>query len=631
MRVQLVYLKTKVYIHPTGNKRDNVEGVLYIIKEANEYKLGWTSAEYFAINDLHLQEFENSPNDTTFIDAPDLSSSFSFCVVLNEIYSLQLRSPSPGLWFGSVVIKFKNKEGGNVTILYFHDDESESFKRMERQLQKEFRTFENGEVLWGGIQLINEIQKYCKVEKSNNSGVYLVEVDPVQPEAEDSTKSQQFNFGKFLNDTKWNLLEKLSKITVNSRQNVKKYEKAWMQVAEKNEINDQYDVARIYLTECARIVSDENRRNLIDKETRMKLNKNSSEHRNEFDIKCFRNEEITKEEWESFFDRNGKLILSVNEVKKKIFTSGVNIEAKKQAWLFLLGVYDWYSSSLDRKLVDQDLKKRYQDLKSKWVKDEYFNSQKFKIEKDIARTDRNLEIFKNIGTEDESDISDLKNVNLIQIREILLTFNVVNDKLGYVQGMTDLLSPLFFIIKDDYLVFWSFVKFMDIMERNFLRSQHGMIVQIDELRKLIELMLPNLYQHLVKIDSDNLFFLFRMLLVWFKRELKFTDVLKLWENFWTCYYSSQYQLFFALAILAKNEEFLLKLCGFDEILKYFNDLTEFYDVDELLVISEELFLKFRKTLNYLNKINDGDKDYEILRNLLSTEIVIEKETTKGND
>ena len=60
------------------------------------------------------------------------------------------------------------------------------------------------------------------------------------------------------------------------------------------------------------------------------------------------------------------------------------------------------------------------------------------------------------------------------MREILLTFNEYNENLGYVQGMTDLLSPLYVIIQDEVLVFWAFANFMERMERNFVRDQTGM-------------------------------------------------------------------------------------------------------------------------------------------------------------
>ncbi len=70
-------------------------------------------------------------------------------------------------------------------------------------------------------------------------------------------------------------------------------------------------------------------------------------------------------------------------------------------------------------------------------------------------------------------------------------------------------------------------------------------------------------------DSTNFFFFFRMLLVWYKREFAWMDVLRLWEALWTDYLSSSFHLFVALAILEKHREvIMMHLKHFDEVLKY---------------------------------------------------------------
>lgn len=55
------------------------------------------------------------------------------------------------------------------------------------------------------------------------------------------------------------------------------------------------------------------------------------------------------------------------------------------------------------------------------------------------------------------------NENLEILKSILCTYNVFNTELGYVQGMSDLLSPLFAILGDEAMAFWAFVGFMERM------------------------------------------------------------------------------------------------------------------------------------------------------------------------
>jgi len=161
------------------------------------------------------------------------------------------------------------------------------------------------------------------------------------------------------------------------------------------------------------------------------------------------------------------------------------------------------------------------------------------------------------------------NVHMEQLKDLLLTYNEYNRELGYVQGMSDLLAPIYAVIQDDAIAFWAFQHFMDRMERNFLRDQSGMRAQLRALDHLVQFMDPKLYAHLQAADSTNFFFFFRMLLVWYKREFGWLDVLRLWETLWTDLLSSSFHLFVALAILEKHRDVIMEhLKHFDEVLKY---------------------------------------------------------------
>jgi len=142
------------------------------------------------------------------------------------------------------------------------------------------------------------------------------------------------------------------------------------------------------------------------------------------------------------------------------------------------------------------------------------------------------------------------------MKDMLLTYNEYNTDLGYSQGMSDLLAPIYAVLQDDAAAFWAFVGFMERMERNFLRDQTGMRAQLVALDHLAQLMDPKLYAHLESADSTNFFFFFRMLLVWYKREFNW-DVLRLWETMWTNFLSSHFHLFIALAILERYRDVIM--------------------------------------------------------------------------
>ena len=212
------------------------------------------------------------------------------------------------------------------------------------------------------------------------------------------------------------------------------------------------------------------------------------------------------------------------------------------------------------------------------------------------------------------------------MKDMLLTYNEYNRDLGYVQGMSDLLAPIYAVTQDDAIAFWSFQHFMDRMERNFLRDQSGMRKQLLTLDHLVQLMDPKLYLHLQSADSTNFFFFFRMLLVWFKREFQWLDILHLWEVLWTDYMSSNFHLFIALAILEKHRDVIIEhLKHFDEVLKYgkslpfsfpclschvtymltrceiVNELSATIDLESTLIRAEALFRRFQRTVEAIDK------------------------------
>lgn len=112
---------------------------------------------------------------------------------------------------------------------------------------------------------------------------------------------------------------------------------------------------------------------------------------------------------------------------------------------------------------------------------------------------------------------------------------------------------------------------------------------------LLQFMDPSLYKHFQRTDSTNFFFCFRWLLVWYKREFPWKDMLSLWEVLWTDYMTDKFHLFIALSILDQHRDVIIEyLKNFDEILKYINDLSMSINIDETLQRAEILYYQFRQ-------------------------------------
>ncbi|RKP38032.1 rab-GTPase-TBC domain-containing protein, partial [Dimargaris cristalligena] len=327
----------------------------------------------------------------------------------------------------------------------------------------------------------------------------------------------------------------------------------------------------------------------------------------------------------------GRLREDAVTIRRAIFAGGVDHDIRPLVWLFLLGVYPWDSDEAQRRRLDAQLTERYYDIKDQWLNrpvehgTEEFKEQKSRIEKDVLRTDRNVPFFApndsthgprepgSVGAspppgETASDTSASSstglpgtNANLEIMKDILMTYHYHNRELGYVQGMSDLLAPLFAVMQDEVQTFWCFEAFMARMEPNFRRDQAGMHNQLQTLRDLTRLMLPNFYTFLAEHDADNMFCCFRWLLIWFKREFAFLDILSLWEVLWCDYLTPHFHYFVALAILDEHADAISEnLVACDEILKYINDLSGTIDVNSTLRRAEILFHRFRRQIEFLD-------------------------------
>lgn len=121
-----------------------------------------------------------------------------------------------------------------------------------------------------------------------------------------------------------------------------------------------------------------------------------------------------------------------------------------------------------------------------------------------------------------------------------------------------------------------------------------MKAQLSVLQELIALMDPQLYAHLEKTDSLNLFFCFRWILIAFKREFKLEDCLSIWEAIWSSPATSSFHLFIALSMLESHRGVIIRyLQEFDEVLKYINELAGTMDPYPIINQAEVLYLGFR--------------------------------------
>lgn len=294
---------------------------------------------------------------------------------------------------------------------------------------------------------------------------------------------------------------------------------------------------------------------------------------------------LRSEEWDAFFDSEGR-VLDPEALRKRVFYGGVEHSLRKEVWAFLLGHHSYDSTYAEREYLVAVKKSEYETIKLQWksISREQakrftkFRERKGLIEKDVVRTDRTHSFY---------DGDENLNVNLLH--DILLTYSFYNFDLGYCQGMSDLLSPILYVMDDESESFWCFVALMERLGPNFNRDQNGMHSQLFALSKLVELLDSPLHNYFNQKDCLNYFFCFRWILIQFKREFEFEKTMRLWEVLWTHWLSEHLHLYICVALLKRHRSKIIgEQMDFDTLLKFINELSGQIDLDSTIRDAEAL-------------------------------------------
>uniref|UniRef100_A0A182W9R1 TBC1 domain family member 15 n=1 Tax=Anopheles minimus TaxID=112268 RepID=A0A182W9R1_9DIPT len=310
-------------------------------------------------------------------------------------------------------------------------------------------------------------------------------------------------------------------------------------------------------------------------------------------------------------------------VKEIIFRGGIKQDIRAEVWKYLLGLDVWEHTAPQRDERRAHKTQEYFQMKFQWLTmtatQEHnftgYRERKCQIEKDVKRTDRTYEFF--AGDD---------NPNLAKLQDILMTYVMYNFDLGYVQGMSDLLAPILSLVQNEAESFWCFVGFMHKVFANFDIDQKGMKQQLEHLRVLLSFVNERLFNYMSENQSENMYFCFRWLLVWFKREFSNADIMQLWEVLWTGLPCTNFHLFVCVAILDQEMDvFIEGRFSFTEILKHVNELSGNLNLAAVLEQAESIYLQVKQTLDA------SPKDaYHELRKIIGEQLSSSDGGTTGN-
>ena len=264
------------------------------------------------------------------------------------------------------------------------------------------------------------------------------------------------------------------------------------------------------------------------------------------------------------------------------------------------------------------------------------------IRKDVNRTHNQMDFFfKSIDENNQLSKKELmemmenrincsmKNINdiyKINIKEthadvivrILFIYSYFFPDLSYVQGMNEIIAPIYHIFSFDKTygvepsienieadTFWTFNCLMaqvkDIFNREKDDKDIGLSGKVKRLKLMLKIVDSQLYEHFEKYKLEYSTFAYRWFILFFSQEFLMIDILRLWDyifaqedKFLNCYFIS-----LAVLLLKKDELLVSDLTGMLSELRSIKGLN----VEEMISISKKIKSEYgQECLTIINEI-----------------------------
>lgn len=186
------------------------------------------------------------------------------------------------------------------------------------------------------------------------------------------------------------------------------------------------------------------------------------------------------------------------------------------------------------------LRRVYDSLKGRWLGSQGENSSLYQrlcenVRRDAVRTDPTESFYtsrEDRGRADEDNIQKLVN--------ILVIYTLEHQGVSYTQGMTDLLSPILYVMQREADAYLCFAAMLERIRQNFSTWCTGTLNKVERLRHLCEVLDPKLHSYLANnIQEDAFALFFGMVLIECRREFSFQDSFHLLEVIWSSVISMQ--------------------------------------------------------------------------------------------
>lgn len=310
-------------------------------------------------------------------------------------------------------------------------------------------------------------------------------------------------------------------------------------------------------------------------------------------------------EWKGNFIKNRELYQSYKEKYMPNFSSNIfNISKKiKDAPLTNKNNSFWTNFYKDKDLYE-NIKKDILRTKSNmsFVSMPSFTNKNIPTKEEVIQAV--IDLHDNMGISQKISKNKSFETNAEVMNRILFIYAKIHKDVEYVQGMNDLLAPIYYCFSidndpetinyveaDSYI---TFEKLMDVIKLIFIRVKDnepgGVNFRLKDIGNLLKTIDYQLYLHLQNNKVKIEFYAFRWMTLFFTQDFEMPDILRLWDSI-LCdpeIFEFLYLLVLAPIIIKKDEIMKEKMSGIMMAIQNLEDITVYDLMNTAVKIRSEL-------------------------------------------
>ena len=204
------------------------------------------------------------------------------------------------------------------------------------------------------------------------------------------------------------------------------------------------------------------------------------------------------------------------------------------------------------------------------------------------------------------------------LSRILFIYSKFEPEVSYVQGMNEILAPIYYCFSFDRLnesqpiddieadSFWCFFNLMGFLRELFDKTEdkkeHGILAKATRLKMMLKVVDKNLFEYLNKIGFDFTIITFRWITLLFSQDFIMVDILRIWDfllcadnKYQNCYY-------FSLSIILMRKEIIMK----SQIYTIYENFQNLKDLDVENIIFNAKYIKNKCNKKCLEIMREDD-------------------------